>query len=128
VWLAGDGLSTDTADAESTEARVAQSNAPAIEYQSLLNLRYYEPDGGFMVDDLQMVFPPPGNQKLTFVINRKSGEEVARVPLRIEKLRTFDAFRVLRPDGVPGVVRIGQSGDFAMSVKLGAQAPPCRSA
>ena len=104
-----------------TSARIAQSNAPAIEYQSLLNMRYYEPDGGFLVDNLQMVFPPPGNQKLSFVITRRTGEELARVPLRVEKLRTFDAFRALKPDGVPGVVRIGQSGDFAMSVKLGDQ-------
>ncbi len=101
---------------------VAQSNKPAVEYQSLLNMRYYEPDGGFLVDDLQMVFPPQGNQKLTFVITRKTGEELARVPLRIERLRTFEAFRVLRPDGVPGVVRIGQSGDFVMAVKAGDQA------
>ena len=111
--------SVSTAHAAASEVGAGQSNAPAIEYQSLLNLRYYEPDGGFLVDDLQMVFPPPGNQKLTFVITRKTGEEIARVPLRVERLRTFDAFRVLKPDGVPGVVRIGQSGDFAMSVKLG---------
>jgi len=101
---------------------VAQSNAPAVEFQSLLNLRYYEPDGGFLVDGLQIVFPPTGNQKLTFVISRASGEEVARVPLRIERIRTFEAFRVLRPNGVPGVVRLGQAGDFLMAVKLGDQA------
>ena len=122
LMLVAGGGSIETADASSGKEYVAQSNVPAVEYQSLLNLRYYEPDGGFLVDDLQMVFPPPGNQKLTFVITRKSGEEVARVPLRVEKLRTFDAFRVLRPDGVPGVVRIGQSGDFAMSIRLGEQA------
>ena len=90
---------------------VAQSNKPAIEYQSLLNMRYYEADGGFLMDDLQLVFPPQVNQRLSFVITRKTGEEVGRVPLRIECLRTFEAFRVLRPNGVPGVVRIGQSGD-----------------
>ena len=122
LMLVADGRSIETRDASSSEAGALQSNAPAVEYQSLMNLHYYEPDGGFLVDHLQMVFPPPGNQRLTFVITRKSGEEVARVPLRVEKLRTFDAFRVLEPDGVPGVVRIGQSGDFAMSVKLGEQA------
>jgi len=59
---------------------VAQSNAPAVEYQSLLNRRYYEPDGGFLVDDLQMVFPPQGNQKLTFWLT-------SRLPLISRMLR-----------------------------------------
>ena len=58
-----------------------------------MNLRYYEPAGGFLVEDLQMVFPPAANQKLTFVITRKTGEEVARVPLRVEKLRTVKSYR-----------------------------------
>src|SRR6185295_2141464 len=68
---------------------MAQSGKSAIEYQSLLNMRYYEADGGFLVDDLQMVFPPEGNQKLSFIITRNTGEEVARVPLRSEGIRTF---------------------------------------
>jgi hypothetical protein len=106
----------------STSVASAQENRPAVEYQSLLNMRYYEADGGFLVDDLQLVFPPQGNQKLSFVITRKTGEEVARVPLRSEGIRTFDAFRVLRPDRVPGVIRLGQSGDFVMAVKVGDQA------
>src|ERR1051326_8592908 len=79
-----------------------QSSMPAVEYQSLLNMRYYEADGGFLVDDLQLVFPPPGNPKLTFVITSKAGGEVARVPLRTERLRGHEAFRLLHPDGVPG--------------------------
>jgi hypothetical protein len=122
VLLAAGGRSIETADASSTEAGVGQTNKQAIEYQSLMNMRYYEPDGGFLVDDLQLVFPPQGNQKLTCVVTRKTSEEVARVSLRIERLRTFEAFRVLRPDGVPGVIRIGQSGDFVMTVKAGDQA------
>ena len=101
---------------------LGQSNLPAVEYQSLMNLRYYEADGGFLVDDLQMVFPPLDNQKLTFIITRNTGEEIARVPLRVERLRTFEAFRALRPNGVPGVVRIGQPGDFVMKIKAGDQA------
>lgn len=100
----------------------AQENKAAVEYQSLLNMRYYEADGGFMVDDLQLVFPPQGNQKLSFVITRSTGEEVARVPLRSEGVRTFDAFRALRPDRVPGVIRLGQPGYYVMAVKVGDQA------
>jgi hypothetical protein len=103
-------------------AAVSQSNLPAVEYQSLLNLRYYEADGGFLVDDLQLVFPPQGNQRLTCIISTRTGEEIAQVPLRAERIRTFEAFRALRPDAVPGVVRIGRSGDFVITVKVGNQA------
>jgi hypothetical protein len=104
-----------------TAGAAGQPNTPAIEYQSLLNLRYYEADGGFLVEHLQMIFPPSGNQKLMFVITKKTGEEVARVPLRVEPLQTFPNFRLLQPAGVPGVVRLGQAGDFVMAVKAGDQ-------
>jgi hypothetical protein len=44
---------------------------------------------------------------------------VATVPLRIEPLGGFPAFAILRPAiGNPGNVKVAQSGDFLMSVKL----------
>lgn len=39
---------------------LGQNYKPAAEYQSLLNLRFYETNGGFLVDDLEIVFPPQG--------------------------------------------------------------------
>ena len=98
-----------------------QSNKPAVEYQSLMNLRFYEADGGFLVEHLQIVFPPPGLKKAAFVITKAGGAEVARVPLRFEPLG-FPAFGLLEPDGVPGVVKVGQPGDFQMSVVVDGQA------
>ena len=81
------GILLSRANFTAIPAVAGQSNAPAVEYQSLLNLRYYEADGGFLVDELQLVFSPPGNQKLAFVISNKTGGEIARVPLRVEKDR-----------------------------------------
>lgn len=118
----GLGILLSLASFTAMPTAAGQSNMPAVEYQSLLNMRYYEADGGFLVDDLQLVFPPQGNQKLAFVISSKTGEELARVPLRTERLRENEAFRLMHPDGVPGVVRIGRAGDFVMTVKLGEQA------
>jgi hypothetical protein len=54
-----------------TSARVlAQTYQPAIEYQSLMNMRYYQADGGFLIEDLQLVFPPAriGMQSWSFLI------------------------------------------------------------
>ena len=100
---------------------VAQNYKPAIEYQSLMNLRYYEGQGGFLVEDLQLVFPPAniGNAKL--VVTEPGGAVVDTLPLRFEKME-FPAFGRFRPaSGNPGNVRVGKSGSFILSVVLDGQ-------
>ncbi|HEU4509845.1 MAG TPA: hypothetical protein VFR78_16545 [Pyrinomonadaceae bacterium] len=95
-------------------------NRAAIEYESLMNMRFYEATGGFLVEGLEVVFPPTGGSAATFVITKPSGEVVSSVPLRFEPLEKFPAFGVFRPAaGNPGNVRVGQAGDFVMAVKLG---------
>ena len=59
-----------------------QSNKPAVEYQSLMNLPFYEADGGFLVERLQLVFPPPGVQKATFVIAQGGKPDSVAKPTR----------------------------------------------
>ena len=100
---------------------IGQQYKPAIEYQSLMNLRYYENNGGFLIEDLQIVFPPAsvGNAKL--VVSDQSGQVVDSVPLRFEKME-FPAFGRFRPaSGNPGNVRVGRSGNFIMSVIVDGQ-------
>ncbi len=99
----------------------AQTYKPAIEYQSLLNMRFYEANGGFLVEDLQLVFPPASIGGAKFVITDQSGAVVDSVPLRYERME-FPAFGRLRPaSGNPGSVRVGRSGSFVMSVVLDGQ-------
>ena len=102
-------------------AASARQYKPAVEYQSLMNLNFYEADGGFLVEHVQLVFPPQGLKKAAFVVTKAGGGEVARVPLRYAPME-FPAFGLLEPDGVPGVVRLGQSGDFLMSVVVDGEA------
>ena len=100
----------------------AQANRAAIEYDSLMNMRFYETTGGFLLEGLEVVFPPAGMSAATFVVMKSGGEVVATVPLRYEPLERFPAFGVLRPAvGNPGSVRVGQSGDFIMAVKIGSE-------
>lgn len=95
-------------------------NKPAIEYDSLLNMRFYEETGGFLVEGLEVVFPTAVSLPATFVITKPNGEVISSVPLRFEPLEKFPAFGVFRPaPGNPGNVRVAQPGDFAMGVKLG---------
>ena len=98
---------------------VPQSYQPAIEYQSFMELRFYENQGGFLVEGLEVVFPPPGLQQATFVISRPNGEVVTTVPLRLETpLASYTAFGMFKPDAVSGLARIGEAGDFVLSVNI----------
>jgi hypothetical protein len=100
----------------------AQQYQPAIEYHSLMELRFYENSGGFLVEGLEVVFPPPGQQKATFVVARPNGQVVASVPLRLETpLASFTAFGMYLPDGVPGTANVGEPGDYVLSVQIGGQ-------
>ena len=101
-------------------AAQVSTNKPAIEYDSLMNMRFYEETGGFLVEGLEVVFPPSGASPATFVITRPNGEVISSVPLRFEPLEKFPAFGVYRPAaGNPGNIRVAQAGDFVMAVKLG---------
>ncbi len=108
--------------ARSGIASSGQTNKAAIEYESLMTMRFYEANGGFLVEGLEVVFPSAGASAATFVILRPSGETVASVPLRYEPLAKFSAFGIFHPaSGNPGNVRIAQAGDFVMAVKLGGE-------
>lgn len=103
-----------------TNAVLAQNYRPAIEHESLLSMRFYEATGSFLVEGLEVVFPPAGNEPATFEITKPGGEVVASVPLRLEPIEGFPAFAVYRPAvGNPGNVKVAQTGDFVMSVKIG---------
>lgn len=103
-----------------TNAVFAQNYRPAIEHESLLSMRFYEATGGFLVEGLEVVFPPASDGPATFEITKPSGEVVASVPLRLERLEGFPAFAVFRPAaGNPGNVKVAQTGDFVMAVKIG---------
>jgi hypothetical protein len=99
----------------------AQNYKPAAELETLLNMRFYENNGGFLVENIQIVFPPQGVQRGEFVISRAGGEEVVSVPLRMEPFGNFPAFANLKPAGHTGSIKVGQSGDFVMAVKLGGE-------
>ncbi|HKP69291.1 MAG TPA: hypothetical protein VJV05_08405 [Pyrinomonadaceae bacterium] len=94
-------------------------NKPAIEFESLMTMRFYEATGDFLVEGLEVVFPPTGAKSATFEITRSTGGVVAKVPLRMEPLAAFPAFAILKPaSGNPGNAKVGQAGDFLMTVKI----------
>ena len=101
---------------------LAQGYKPAVEYQSLMQLRFYENQGNFLVEDLEVVSPPAGSRKATFVITRANGAAVASVPLRLETpLASYTMFGMYKPDGVPGSADVGEPGDYVLSVQIDGQ-------
>lgn len=93
-----------------------QTYSPAAQFESLMNMRFYEANGGFLVDDIQMVFPSASFQKASLVISRAGGGVAASVPLRYERME-FPAFGRFRPaSGETGVIKLGQPGSYMMSV------------
>ena len=104
---------------ESSGQASPQGYKPAIEYQSLMELRFYENQGNFLVEGLEVVFPPAGSKKATFVVTRGNGAAVASVPLRLEApLASFTMFGMYVPDGVPGNANVGEPGDYVLSVQV----------
>ncbi|MBC8031449.1 MAG: hypothetical protein H7Z16_15175 [Pyrinomonadaceae bacterium] len=100
----------------------SQPYKPAIEYQFLMEMRFYENQGGFLVEDLEVVFPPAGLKKATFVVSRANGGVVTQVPLRLETpLASYTAFGMLKPDAVAGLAPIGEAGDYVLSVQIDGQ-------
>jgi len=96
----------------------AQTYKPAVDYSSLMNLRFYEGNGGFYVDHLQLIFPPQSPQPYYFVIMTESGKVLQSVPLRIEKWQQFPMFDGLRIKGSP-VVQVGKPGKYNLAVTMG---------
>lgn len=103
-------------------ASSTQPYQPAIEYQFLMEMRFYEEQGGYLVENLEVVFPPAGLRKATFVISRANGGVVTEVPLRLETpLATYTAFGMFKPNGVPGLAPIGEPGNYVLSVLIDGQ-------
>ncbi len=93
---------------------------PAIEFASMLDMRFYEDDGSFMVDKLQLVFPPEGVEEIGFVIVDADNKVAASSRLRVEKWEEFPAFDGLRAIG-PGFVKLQKPGKYTMAFRAGNQ-------
>src|SRR5215212_11667443 len=100
----------------------ASQYKPAIEYQSFMQLRFYENQGGSLVEDLEVVFPPPGSQKASFVVSKAGGEVLTTVPLRLESpLASYTVFGMFKPNAVSGLAPVGEPGDYVLSVQIDGQ-------
>lgn len=96
----------------------AQARMPTAAMDSLLNMRFYEASGGFMIEGIEVAFAPADSDGWTLAIVDKDGNELASQPLRLESMPEFPAFAMLRPQG-PGMVKSPGEGDFVMQVRQG---------
>jgi hypothetical protein len=95
----------------------AQSPKPAAEYNSLLNMRFTQANGEFVIEGLQVVFPAKGNEPATLTVNKSSGEELFSVPLRFESSLSSPLFGNFVPVEQASI-KLGQSGNFLFTIKI----------
>jgi len=82
-------------------------------------MRFSEADGEFLVEGLQLVFPPAGDKVAILTVNRSSGEQVFSIPLRFESRSTSPIFANLVSDDEPKGIKLRQSGDFVLTITIG---------
>jgi hypothetical protein len=96
----------------------SQHYAPAVDQLSLMGMRYYAHTGGFLVESVQLVFPPSEASKGEITITNGAGKVVASVPLQVRPWPEYPAFSMLKPVG-PGGISPNAPGDYTLTVGLG---------
>ena len=92
-----------------------QAQEPSVELVSLMDLRFYDQNGGFMADGLCIVFPPESESKYTLAVRDAGGAVKATANLQLQKWGQYAVFDGLASLGVP-VMNLGQPGNYVMSV------------
>ena len=96
---------------------LAQQYQPSVDFTGLMNLRFYNQSGGFMIENLTMIFPPDNYNSIEFEITTPSGESEYKTGLRLQKWDNLPAFANLAPNG-PGIVHLEQTGNFIINIKV----------
>lgn len=91
---------------------MAQGYAPAIDYTSLLNMKFFE-NGNVRLDDANLVFAPPGGVEAQVEILKADGTSVAKQEYFPEYAFAAKAFGRLRIKG-PSDVQLSQSGNYLL--------------
>lgn len=97
---------------------VAQSARPAVEYQSLLNIKFDEAEGDLVIDNLNVLFPPGAYERAILSVSTAAGEEVTVVPFRLDSYLSFPIFSRFVPEVGSTAIKLRRSGDFIISIKV----------
>lgn len=93
-----------------------QNYAPAVDYSALMNMRFYEQSGGFMIEALPIIFPPSYEARMEFEIINTNGNILFSNKLKLQKEDNLKPFGILTSDG-PGIVHLKQTGNFIINIK-----------
>jgi hypothetical protein len=93
-----------------------QNYAPAIEYTSLLNMKFYE-NGMLRFDDANLVFAPPDRVAASVEVLTASGKVIGRFDYFPEYAFAAKAFGRIRVKG-PAEVQITNPGDYFIQFKV----------
>ena len=97
------------------------AQSPAVEAVSLMDLRFYDANGGFMADGLCLVFPPDGDASYELVVRDEGGAVKGKAQMQLQRWGQYEVFDGLDSLGVP-VFQVGEPGDYVMSVEKDGEA------
>jgi len=102
----------------------AQDYPPAMDYSAMMNIRYYENNGGFLIETLPIFFPPEDMNSVEFEVATSSGEAKFKTNVYVNKWQQFPIVDGIRPKG-SGMVKLKQEGDFVFRVNVAGKEITC---
>ncbi len=96
----------------------AQNYQPTVGYNSMMNIRFYEQNGGLLINSLPIFFPPKDMDSVSFEIVDAQGNSKMKSGVSVDKWQQFSIVDGIRPKGSAGNVRLGKTGDYVLQVSV----------
>jgi hypothetical protein len=97
---------------------LAQNYQPAMDYRAMMNIRFYEQTGGFLIETLPIFFPPQDMNSVAFEIIDANGKSKLKSGVYVNKWQKFPIVDGIRPKGSAGNVKLGQAGNYILRVTV----------
>ncbi len=101
-----------------TMSGFTQNYQPAMDYHSMMNIRFYEQTGGFLIETLPIFFPPQDMNSVAFEIIDASGKSKLKSDVYVSKWQQFPIVDGIRPKGSAGNIKLGQAGSYVLRVTV----------
>jgi len=98
-------------------AATKAAQEPSAELVSLMDLGFYDQNGGFFADGLCLVFPPDGERAFELVIRDQGGAVMGKAGLQVQGWSGMPVFDGLGSSGNP-VIQLAEPGDYVLSVDM----------
>lgn len=106
--------------AVSFTSSLAQTYPPAMDYAAMMDIRFYDATGGFLIETLPVFFPPSDAEQLEFEIATAGGDVKFSKSVKVLPYQQLPVVDGIRPKGNGSVSGL-PPGDYVFCVKAGAE-------